>query len=262
MSASGSPPAHATLARPPSPRSSRRGTGRARRAAARRARRRSRACRRSGAPRRRARAGARCASRRGGRTARTPTSSARRSRGRPAPAAAPRSALLDLVARALVGEERGGIAPTSSSSKNARNSPWSVTSPITVHGSSHRSQTARTSSTLLRRDDRDHPLLRLGDHDLPRLEVGLAQRHAVEVHVDATPRAPSRRATTRGLRRRSPAARARGRARRARATPRSAPCRGTGRRSGPTAASRPSPRESCDASTDAPPIPSRPVSAP
>ena len=37
----------------------------------------------------------------------------------------------------------------------------------------------------LGRDDRDHPLLRLRDHDLPRLEVGLAKRHAVEVHVDA-----------------------------------------------------------------------------
>ena len=37
----------------------------------------------------------------------------------------------------------------------------------------------------LRSDDRDHPLLRLGDHDLPRLEVGLAQRHPVEVDVDA-----------------------------------------------------------------------------
>ena len=32
--------------------------------------------------------------------------------------------------------------------------------------------------------DRDHPLLALGDHHFPRLEVRLAQRHAVEVHVD------------------------------------------------------------------------------
>ena len=37
----------------------------------------------------------------------------------------------------------------------------------------------------LGRDDRDHPLLRLGDHDLPRLHVLLALRHAVEVDVDA-----------------------------------------------------------------------------
>ncbi len=36
-----------------------------------------------------------------------------------------------------------------------------------------------------RLDDGDHPLLRLGDHDLPRLEIGLAERHAVEMNVDA-----------------------------------------------------------------------------
>ena len=41
------------------------------------------------------------------------------------------------------------------------------------------------SGEHLRTHDRDHPLLRLGDHDLPRLEVRLAQRYAVEVHVDA-----------------------------------------------------------------------------
>ena len=33
-------------------------------------------------------------------------------------------------------------------------------------------------------DDRDHPLLALGDHDLPRLHVLLAERDAVEVDVD------------------------------------------------------------------------------
>src|SRR2546421_256733 len=36
----------------------------------------------------------------------------------------------------------------------------------------------------LRPDDRDHALLALGDHDLPGLEVGLAERHAVEPDVD------------------------------------------------------------------------------
>src|SRR5919197_481904 len=36
-------------------------------------------------------------------------------------------------------------------------------------------------------DDRDHPLLALGDHDLPGLEVGLAERHAVEADVDPRP---------------------------------------------------------------------------
>ena len=36
----------------------------------------------------------------------------------------------------------------------------------------------------LRCDDRDHPLLRLRDHHLPRLHAVLALRHAVEVDVD------------------------------------------------------------------------------
>ena len=36
----------------------------------------------------------------------------------------------------------------------------------------------------LRTDDRDHPLLALGDHHLPRLHPLLAQRNAVEVDVD------------------------------------------------------------------------------
>ena len=39
----------------------------------------------------------------------------------------------------------------------------------------------------LRRDGGDHPLLALGDHDLPRLHAGLAQRHAVQVDVDTGP---------------------------------------------------------------------------
>ena len=33
-------------------------------------------------------------------------------------------------------------------------------------------------------DDRDHPLLALGDHDLPGLEILLAERDPVEVDVD------------------------------------------------------------------------------
>jgi hypothetical protein len=36
----------------------------------------------------------------------------------------------------------------------------------------------------LRPDDRDHPLLRLRDDDLPRLHLALAERDAVEVDVD------------------------------------------------------------------------------
>ena len=33
--------------------------------------------------------------------------------------------------------------------------------------------------------DADHPLLALGDHDLDGLHVGLAERHAVEVDIEA-----------------------------------------------------------------------------
>ena len=39
-------------------------------------------------------------------------------------------------------------------------------------------------------DDGDHPLLALGDHDLDRRQVGLAQRDAVEVDVEARAPAP------------------------------------------------------------------------
>ena len=54
-----------------------------------------------------------------------------------------------------------------------------------MHGSSQLRARGLDLGQPLGRDDRDHPLLRLRDHDLPRLEVGLAQRHAVEVDVDA-----------------------------------------------------------------------------
>ena len=37
---------------------------------------------------------------------------------------------------------------------------------------------------LARLDDAQHPLLRLGDHDLERLHVGLAQRDAADVEID------------------------------------------------------------------------------
>ena len=55
-----------------------------------------------------------------------------------------------------------------------------------------------TASHLLRRDDSQHPLLALADHDLPGLHVGLAERHPVGVHVDAHARLwPPSRWTTR-----------------------------------------------------------------
>ena len=49
---------------------------------------------------------------------------------------------------------------------------------------SHFSQTASTSSTSSRLDHAQHPLLGLGDHDLERLHVGLAQRHPGDVDVE------------------------------------------------------------------------------
>ena len=191
-----------------------------------------------------ARAGARCASRRAGRTARTPTSSARGSPGaRPTRRWLGPCDLLDLVARALVGEQPGGDrADDLAVEEDAQLA-------VVGHRADHRARQLPLRARgldvgqPLGRDDRDHPLLRLRDHDLPRLEVGLAQRHAVEVQVDA--RVAARHL---GQRRREPGGAAvlqpehEVAARRDRATPRSAPCRGTGRRSAPTGASRRSPR--------------------
>ena len=135
----GSPPAHATLRAAPSTACD---AGRERIALAG-----PRALERDGeaaqstaaaaARRRRGRAGARCASRRAGRTARRPTSCRR---GSPRSAAArPRArprvglALLDLVARALVGEQpRRDRADDLVAVQSARSSPCSVTSPIGV----------------------------------------------------------------------------------------------------------------------------------
>ena len=80
---------------------------------------------------------------------------------------------------------RAGIEPTTSPPCSARSSPSSgdladrraVQLPARAHGA-HRVE-------HLRADDGDHPLLRLGDHDLPRLHPLLAQRHAVEMDVEA-----------------------------------------------------------------------------
>ena len=59
-----------------------------------------------------------------------------------------------------------------------------MTSPMTAWCSSQRSQSAERVLEHLRADDRDHPLLALADHHLPRLHPLLAQRHAVEPEVD------------------------------------------------------------------------------
>ena len=63
--------------------------------------------------------------------------------------------------------------------------PLSVTVPIAAPETSHFSQTAQHRLDLSRLHDAEHPLLGLGDHHLERLHVGLAQRHGVDVDVDA-----------------------------------------------------------------------------
>ena len=93
--------------------------------------------------------------------------------------------LLDLVARALVGEQLGrDRADHLAVEERAQ---LAVVGHLADHGARQLPALADGAHVVdaLGRDDRDHPLLRLGDHDLPRLEVVLAQRHAVEVHVDA-----------------------------------------------------------------------------
>ena len=79
------------------------------------------------------------------------------------------------------------MSPTDLAVAQTRTWPPSVTSPITAPPVCHFSQTASTSSTLRRLDHRQHPLLRLGDHDLEGLHVGLAQRHPGDVDVDPDP---------------------------------------------------------------------------
>ena len=94
-------------------------------------------------------------------------------------------ALLDVVARALVGEQaRGDLADglavverveRAALGDLADHRARKLPAPAHLaHGVEH-----------LRAHDRDHPLLRLRDHDLPRLHRLLALRHAVEVDVDA-----------------------------------------------------------------------------
>ena len=91
---------------------------------------------------------------------------------------------LDAVARALVGEEpRRDLADDLVLPERAQQ-------PRVGHLADHRVvQLPAVAERLrgvehLRPDDRDHPLLALGDHHLPRLHPLLAQRHAVEVEVD------------------------------------------------------------------------------
>ena len=93
--------------------------------------------------------------------------------------------LLDLVARALVGEQAG--RDRADDLARRERAQIAVVGHLADHGARQLPALADSAHVVdaLRRDDRDHSLLRLGDHDLPRLHVVLAQRHAVEVHVDA-----------------------------------------------------------------------------
>ncbi len=92
---------------------------------------------------------------------------------------------LDLVARALVGEERGAdLALHRIAVKRAQQPAVGDNAdlrPVQLPAVDH----LRNGLQRLRAHGRHHPLLALGDHDLPGLQPVLAQRDAVEVDVDA-----------------------------------------------------------------------------
>jgi hypothetical protein len=90
----------------------------------------------------------------------------------------------DLVARRLVGEERGRDRRLLLAV--VEGAQLAGVRDLADHGAGELPPVAHRPHRLDHRrpDDRDHSLLRLRDHDLPRLEL-LAQRHAVEVDVDA-----------------------------------------------------------------------------
>ena len=93
--------------------------------------------------------------------------------------------LLDLVARALVGEEaRRDLADDLVLPERAQQPG---VGHLADDGAGELPPVAERLDRLehLRPDDRDHPLLALGDHDLPGLHALLPQRDAVEVEVDA-----------------------------------------------------------------------------
>ena len=221
MSPIGSPPAHATLRAAPStactPAAN--GVGLAGRAAP------------AARPRARAATAAAAAPPRRGpgrRTVREPTrwsycsiTSSRRSNSGAAPRAAPATrpaALLDLVARALVGQQARGDRRRRRrrrGTRAARRCRSPRRSPCTAAPSARRRALHRVEH--LRPDDRDHPLLRLRDHDLPRLHARpRAAARGRGGRRCRRRRTPSRRARTRARRRRSPAATRRAPTRRAR----------------------------------------------
>ena len=91
---------------------------------------------------------------------------------------------LDGVARALLGEQPGGDRPDLVAVPERAQEPGvgdlADDRAVELPAVDHRLDLGEP----LGRDDRDHPLLRLRDHHLPRLHALLALRHAVEVDVD------------------------------------------------------------------------------
>ena len=74
-------------------------------------------------------------------------------------------------------------------------SPSAVTRPMTATGQAPALADLADGRPALGPDDRAHPLLRLGDHHLERLQAGLAARDRVEVDERSRSR-PGRRSPT------------------------------------------------------------------
>ena len=91
---------------------------------------------------------------------------------------------LDAVARRLVGEEpRGDLADRFAVVVAAKEPGIRDRADDGMGELPPREDLLRSAEEILT-EDRDHPLLRLRDHDLPLLQL-LAQGHAVQVDVDA-----------------------------------------------------------------------------
>ena len=117
---------------------------------------------------------------------------------------------LEVVGRALVDERADRqVADQRRRRRSTRRRPESVTSPIAVALTSQLVADRQHLVDAVGLDHAEHPLLGLGDHDLERLHVGLAQRHAphVEVDPDLALGRHLRATRTSGRRRRGPAAR-------------------------------------------------------
>ena len=156
------------------------------------------------------------------------------------------------------------MSPTTSPPRRIRIAPLSVTTPISAAPVCHFSQTASTSATFAGSTTAEHPLLGLGDHDLERLHVGLAQRHPATSRSIPTPPAeaisPAEEVSPAAPRSWSETSRPFSSSSRQHSSTfdssKGSPICTVGR-----FASSPSP-SSAEASTEAPPIPSRPVEAP